>query len=250
MTSADIFARPIAHRGLHDRAAGIIENSRSAFAAAIDRGFGIECDLQVSSDGDPVVFHDATLERLTGREGRVIDTKTEDLCATPLLESTAGDTPLRFPDLLDGVAGQVPLIVEIKQQNYPDETRHLTQQALKAVAGYEGPLVFKSFDPLALNVLHKAGYRGGKGIITFDYQNHADHLGGAQKFILRNTLHRAISHFTFISCEHTALSNPVVRLRRAMGMKVMSWTVRSAAQAQEALKHADQIVFEGFDPEA
>jgi glycerophosphoryl diester phosphodiesterase len=144
----------------------------------------------------------------------------------------------------------VGLVVEIKQQEYPEQTRLLAEKVFSDIAEYAGPLAFKSFDPLALSVLRQKGYRGPLGIITYDYKSHADHLQGAQKFVLRNTLHRAISHFTFISCERTALTAPMIRLRRAFGIKVMSWTVRSKAEAEAALQHADQIVFEGFDPEA
>src|SRR5690606_6412715 len=160
------------------------------------------------------------------------------------------DTPLRFSEFLSGVNGQVPLIVEIKQQSYPDETRALTQKVLADVAGYEGPLAFKSFDPLALNILHRETFKGPLGIITYDYKTNADHLSSGQKFVLRHTLHRAISHFTFVSCERTMLTSLMMRLRRAFGMKVMTWTVRSPEQAAEALQNAHQIVFEGFDPEA
>lgn len=246
---ASVFDCPIAHRGLHDAGNGIIENSRSAFEAAISRGFAIECDLQLTADGEAVVFHDSTLERLTGQDGLVHETTTEALCGLPLSGSANGDTPLRFSELLAGVAGQVPLIVEIKQQDYPDQTRTLSQKALADIADYTGPLAFKSFDPLALDTLYKAGFRGPLGIITFNYKSHADHLNGLQKFLLRTTLHRAISHFTFISCERTHLSHPMIRLRRAFGIKIMSWTIRSGEEAQQALRHADQIVFEGFDPD-
>lgn len=244
------FNRPIAHRGFHDKSIGIIENSRSAFEAAINRGFAIECDVQLTEDGEAVVFHDKDLQRLLGQEGLVSQTTAQALCALPLAGSANGDTPIRFADFLLGIAGQVGLVVEIKQQEYPAQTRMLAQKVLSDIAGYQGPLALKSFDPLALSVLHRQGYRGSLGIITYDYKSHADYLQGTQKFVLRNTLHRAVSHFTFISCEQTALAAPMIRLRRAFGIKVMSWTVRSKAEAQAALQHADQIVFEGFDPEA
>ncbi|WP_421950232.1 glycerophosphodiester phosphodiesterase family protein [Pelagibacterium sp.] len=244
------FNRPIAHRGLHDKTNGIIENSRSAFEAAINRGFAIECDVQLTQDGEAVVFHDKELNRLTGREGLVSEITAEALCALPLTGSANGDTPIRFADFLTGIAGQVGLVVEIKQQEHPAQTRMLAEKVLSDIAGYGGPIAFKSFDPLALSVLHQKRYRGPLGIITYDYSSHADHLNGTQKFVLRNTLHRAVSHFTFVSCERTALTTPMIRLRRALGIKVMSWTVRSKAEADAALQHADQIVFEGFDPEA
>lgn len=245
-----IFARPIAHRGLHDKDKGIIENSRAAFEAAITRGFGIECDLQMTEDGEAVVFHDPELKRLTGNEGRVDATTAEALCAMPLLGSANGDTPIRFSELLAGVNGQVPLVVEIKQQDYPDQTRNLAIKALTGAHDYKGPLAFKSFDPVALHTLHGSGYKGPLGIITYDYAKGADHLSGLQKFLLRNVLHRKISRFNFISCEQSALTRGMIRFNRLFGMKVMSWTVRSAREAEMARRHADQIVFEGFDPEA
>ncbi|HWJ88848.1 MAG TPA: glycerophosphodiester phosphodiesterase family protein [Pelagibacterium sp.] len=241
---------PIAHRGFHNAASGVIENSRSAFEAAISRGFAIECDLQLTSDGEAVVFHDADLARLTGQQGLVRETPADALCAMSLSGSSSGDTPLRFSDLLTGVAGQVPLVVELKQQYSPDLTRQLSLKALADTAGYGGALAFKSFDPVALHTLHKAGFKGPLGIITFDYKTEASHLSGLQKFLLRTTLHKAVSHFTFISCERTHLAHPMIRLRRALGLKVMSWTIHSPLEAQEARRGADQIVFEGFDPDA
>ena len=99
-----IFDIPIAHRGLHDRAAGVIENSRSAFQRAIDKGFSIECDLQLTRDGVPVVFHDDRLERLTGLKGYVRDISSDELLTTPLLGSAAGDCPQTFGQLLEQVA--------------------------------------------------------------------------------------------------------------------------------------------------
>lgn len=213
------------------------------------RGFGIECDLQMTEDGEAVVFHDAELKRMTGTEGRVDQTSAEALCAMPLLGSANGDTPVRFSELLAGVAGQVPLVIDIKQQEYPHQTRSLAINALSDAQSYDGPLAFSSFDPTALQALYAAGYKGPLGVITYDYAGDADHLNGVQKFLLRNVLHRKISRFNFISCEQTALTNGMIRFNRLFGMKVMSWTVRSASEAQMALRHADQIIFEGFDPE-
>lgn len=249
MTTPSLFDRPIAHRGFHDASNGIIENSRSAFQAAIDRNFGIECDLQVTNDKEAVVFHDLRTERLLGKEGRVIDSEVAEIRAMPLLGSAAGDCPQTFAELLEQVAGRVPLVVEIKQQAYPVETKVLTERAIEIARQYNGLIAFKSFDPLALHTLHKSGFQGPLGIVTYDYKDN-DHLSGVQKFLLRNTLHRGVSRFTFVSCESSALTRPMIRFRRARGMKVMSWTVRSPEQAAQALQHADQIVFEGFDPEA
>lgn len=247
-----LFARPIAHRGLHEREKGVIENSASAFEAAVARGFGIECDLQLTADEQPIVFHDYELARLTGREGIVRETCADELAAMPLLGSSAGDCPQRLGALLEQVNGRVPLVVEIKAQTSPTDTLTLARRVAETIDGYKGPLVIKSFDPNMLIAIRRAGYRGLSGIVTYRY-NRPEWEGAMpkrHKFVLRHLLHWPWSRFTFISCERTALDLPAVSIFRATGMKVMSWTIKSSAEAAEARQRANQIVFEGFDPEA
>src|SRR5689334_1012991 len=103
------FDRPIAHRGLHDRGRGIIENTASAFQAAIEAGYAIECDVQLSRDGIPMIFHDYDLDRLTGVAGPVGARSMAELASYTLLDSAAGDTPQRFDAFLAQINGRVLL---------------------------------------------------------------------------------------------------------------------------------------------
>ena len=250
-TLGDIFARPIAHRGLHDRALGIIENSRTAFRRAIEQGFAIECDLQLTRDRMPVVFHDPVLDRLTGARGRVADIDAGELTMTPLRGSA--DTPMLFSDLLAMVAGRVPVIVELKRQNRGNLA--LARAAVGAAKGYEGPLAFKSFEPRLVAGVKKSGFEGPVGIIVDtgaadgSGARDTDSLSLARRMALRQLVHAPASQFDFVSCEHHALELPAIALLRRVGKKVMTWTIRSHADAAKALENADQIVFEGFVPE-
>jgi glycerophosphoryl diester phosphodiesterase len=252
MVRRPVFDRPIAHRGLHDRAGGVIENSASAFDRAIAAGFAIECDLQLSSDGVPVVFHDDTLERLTGRPGKVIDLTAAEVTALRLLGSSAGDRPQRFPEFLQQVAGRAMLQVELKRQ-YGPATRILAKAAAEAVRGYGGPLVFESFDPTLIRLMREYGFNGPCGIATERFGRAVDQdtygLSGPQRFFLRHLLHFPWSRFDFVSAEQTALDLPMVRLFRALGKPVTSWTIRTPAAATAVGSKADQIVFEGFNPD-
>ncbi len=253
MAPAPLFPRPIAHRGLHDRAAGVIENSRTAFSQAIERSYAIECDLQLSRDGVPMVFHDDSLERLTGRTGRVAERDSAELAATLLTGSSAGDCPQRFTELLDQVDGRVLLQVELKRQPSAAFTDTLAREATIAAGGYAGQLVFESFDPALLSRLRHHGFRGRLGIITYGYDRPQwdGTLTATHRFILRHLLHFPKSRFDFLSVEQSYLGLPAVRLFRALGMPVASWTIHSHAEAQAArAKGADQIVFEGFDASA
>lgn len=244
------FDRPIAHRGYHDRANGIIENSASAFAAAMAAGFALECDLQLTGEDEAIVFHDDDTDRLLGRAGRVSRLSTRVLGAAPLLGSAADDRPQIFAELLDQVGGRTLIVAELKDQHDKARNTALAQRALAVSRGYKGPLVFKSFHPGILAALRAAGFGGPTGIVTYGYDR--PEWDGAlpphQRFILRHLLHRPVSRFSFISCEQSALTLPMVRLARSRGMKVMTWTIRDAAAAARAQPHADQIVFEGFDP--
>jgi glycerophosphoryl diester phosphodiesterase len=246
-----VFDRPIAHRGLHDRKAGVIENTASAFEAAIAKGYAIECDLQLSKDGVPVVFHDDDLKRLIGRPEAIGAFSAVEIGRMPLIDSSAGDRPQRFSELLAQVNGRALLQVELKQQPTPAANEALARASAEAVRTYPGPLVFESFDPALISWVKRFGFEGARGIITYRYDepDYDGHLKASERFILRHLLHWPWTRFDFISANEEALNLTAVRFWRAMGRPVTSWTVRSADSARKALTGgADQIVFEGFDP--
>lgn len=247
-----VFDRPIAHRGLHDRNTGVIENSAAAFERAIAAGYAIECDLQLTGDGVPVVFHDDDLSRLIGRPEKVSELTATEICGMPLIDSAAGDHPQRFGDMLAQVQGRTLLQIELKQQS-PEGNEKLARAAVAAVEAYRGPLVFESFDPALIAWARRLGFKGARGIITYRYDQpeHDGHLKKTERFILRHLLHWPWSRFDFISANEHALDLASVRFWRRLGRPVTSWTIKSAEAARQALAGgADQIVFEGFDPGA
>src|SRR4051794_38676767 len=136
-------ARPIAHRGLHDAPSGVIENTPSAFRAAIASGYGIECDLQISADGEAMVYHDDALGRLTDGAGR-LDTMTAEALQRITFKSTA-DRMLSLGELCDLVAGHTTLVIELKG-GFAGDTR-LAGRTAEVLASYRGPAAAMSFDP-------------------------------------------------------------------------------------------------------
>ena len=247
-----LFPNPVAHRGLHDRASGIIENSASAFEAAIIAGFAIECDVQLTSDGVPVIFHDDDMKRLLGKEGAVADCAAADILATPLLDSVAGDYPQKLTDFLAQIAGRALLQVELKHQRDTTGTQLLARAVAEALKSYEGPVTVESFDPHLLTAIRQFGFTGPRGIITYDYadDNEDSGLTEEQRYALRHLLHWHETQFDFISCAKDALELPAIVFWRALGKPVTAWTVRTQAEADAALAHADQLVFEGFAPKS
>ena len=146
-------ARPIAHRGLHDKNAGIVENTPAAAEAAIAAGYAIECDVQLTRDGEAAVFHDDQLGRLLRAHGAVRDRTAAELAAMAFRD---GDD--RVPILgafLALIAGRVPLICEIK--SHFDGDMRLADRALAVAESYAGPLAFKSFDPAVIAHLRRRG---------------------------------------------------------------------------------------------
>jgi len=248
--SQRLFERPIAHRGLHERTAGVIENSRAAFEAAIAQGYAVECDVQLSRDGVPFIFHDDTLERLTAAQGPASGLPIADLQKLILTGSAAGDTPQTLAEFLAQVAGRTQLQIEIKAQPDRARTERLAAAVAQALRGYRGPHTLESFDPVALTALRRHGVTAPLGIITqrHDETEGEQTLPGWRRFVLRHLLHWPWTRFAFISCRNLALSLPAVRLFRACGTEVTAWTIQSAPEARAALAGADQIVFEGFRP--
>ena len=250
MTQA-LFPRPIAHRGLHNRAAGIIENSASAFEAAISGNFAIECDVQLTSDGVPVIFHDNDTQRLLGKPGAVADIAAADITASPLLDSAAGDRPQRFSEFLTQIAGRTLLQIELKHQRDTTNTQLLARSVAEGLKAYDGPVTVESFDPNLLTSIRQFGFAGQRGIITYDYADTDEdsQLTEEQRFTLRHLLHWHETQFDFISCAKDALGLPAIKFWRALGKPVTAWTIRSKVEAEAARPHIDQIVFEGFDPD-
>ena len=249
MTDA-LFPAPIAHRGLHDRAKGVIENSASAFEAAIASGFAIECDVQITSDGVPVVFHDDDMKRLLGKDGAVADATVAEITTTKLLDSAAGDCPQKFTDFLAQIAGRTLLQIELKHQRDAHGTQLLARSVAELLKAYEGPVTVESFDPNLLTAIRQFGFAGPRGIITYDYEQKDwdTHLTEQQRYTLRHLLHWHETQFDFISCHDKALQLPAITFWRALGKPVTAWTIRSQAEADVAAPFVDQIVFEGFAP--
>lgn len=243
-----LIARPIAHRGLHDLAAGVIENSPSAAQAAIAGGFGIECDVQLTTDGEAVVFHDFVLDRLTGETGAVVERKAEALSAITLKGSN--DPILTLSAFLDLIGGRVPLVIEIKSRF--DGNLALTRRTVEVVAGYrDHPIVIKSFDPAIVTALRELAPDIPRGIVAmnaYDYGDY-DRLSPERKHALANLLHFTESRPHFLSWKVVDLESAAPYLcRNALGLPLMSWTVRTPDERQRAAKYADQMVFEGFRP--
>ena len=245
-----LFDRPIAHRGLHDRAAGIIENSPSAFEAAIAGGYAIECDVQLSSDGVPFIFHDDTLERLTDAGGRSDELPIAEVQRLVLRDSAAGEVPQTLAAFLAQIDGRTQLQIELKQQSDAARTARLAQAVAEALRPYRGPHTLESFDPRLLSALRREGAAAPRGIIVYGYDEPGwdRALPAWRKFVLRHLLHWPFSRFDFISCRNVSLYLPAVRFFRARGMEVTAWTITSEQAARAALLGADQIVFEGFLP--
>jgi glycerophosphoryl diester phosphodiesterase len=239
--------RPIAHRGLHDRANGRIENSLSAAAAAMAQGFAIECDVQITSDGEAVVFHDFTLDRLTAGQGRVDAAPARRV--TDLALAATDDRIATLADFLAAIGGRTPLICEIKSRF--DGDFRLAGRVAEIVDRYEGPAALKSFDPAVIAHLRARGTRCPLGIVAeahYDDPEWAE-LSVAQRFALANALHYRETQPDFLSYAVTDLPHAVPFLcRNGIGMPVMTWTVRTPEQRAIAAEHADQIVFEGFLP--
>ncbi|WP_439530980.1 glycerophosphodiester phosphodiesterase family protein [Pannonibacter sp.] len=243
-----IVARPIAHRGFHTAAAGIIENSPTAIAEAISRNYAIEVDLQETADGRAIVFHDDDLDRLADASGPVIARPAEELVAIRMKSGT--DRLWLFEELLEQVAGRVTLVVEVKSLNKADAQAAFVRRICDIVRSYKGPLVLKSFDPDMLSVMRAHAPEIPRGIVADRTPNQGEYrqLTRMDRFIMRHLLHvpRTRPHFISYHYKDLPMAGPSL-LRKVFGLPIMAWTLRNPADTAQALAHADQIIFEGFE---
>ena len=240
-------ARPLAHRGLHDRARGVIENSPAAFRAALAEGYGIECDVQLSSDGQAMVFHDEELDRLTAETGPVKARPAAELGLIGLTGAT--DTIPTLDAMLALVAGQVPLLIEIKDQSLVlGPTDGVLERAVaRALDGYDGPVAVMSFNPHAVAAFHAAAPEVPVGLVTCDFA--PDEWPGVPQarcadLVSMPDLGRVGA--CFISHDRADLQAAPVAAAKAAGHTILCWTVRSLDQERAAREIADNITFEGY----
>ena len=238
-------ARPIAHRGLHDAVHGIIENSPSAFAAAIRRDYAIECDLQVSADGEAMVFHDNRLDRMTLEGGSVAAATARELRKIPLRGTHDHITTLT--ELCNQVQGRTPLVIEMK--SHWDGDLRLAHRAVEVLSVYDGPFALMSFDPDLVEAVRQHSPATARGIVADRVADRSWlHLPLPRRLELRHFVHLERSAPHFVSFDAGGLPwRPVQRLRQA-GLPVICWTVRSSAEASAVRRYCDQITFEGFRP--
>ncbi|WP_439575036.1 glycerophosphodiester phosphodiesterase family protein [Phreatobacter sp.] len=247
MDAGWLTARPIAHRGLHSAGAGVLENCPAAFVAAIDGNYAIECDVQPTADGEAVVFHDATLDRLTQATGRVDARTAAELKA--LSFKATGDRMVTLGELFDLVAGRVPLVVEIKSEF--DGRLDLTRRVATLARNYLGPLAIMSFDPGPIAWLKQEAPGLVRGIVAESTYSgsHWSRMHPVMKQELAALAHFPQTDPHFLSWRVADLPNAATVLyRHALKRPVICWTVRTDDERVIAARHADQVTFEGYRP--
>lgn len=230
--------QPFAHRGLHDARANIVENSLAAFDRAIEAGHGIELDVQLCFDGDVVVFHDATLDRLTDRTGVVSRLSRSELEKIKL--KGTDETIHTLHAVLMHIRGRVPVLIEAKTPSA--SYLPICFAVRRALEGYRGALAVMSFNPNVTGWFARHAARVPHGLVVSDETRHQGPLG------MRRKLERLLSVWRaqpqFLAYDVRSLPSPLTTAFRARNLPVLTWTVRSASDRKRAEAYADQMIYE------
>jgi glycerophosphoryl diester phosphodiesterase len=225
---AELFAKPFAHRGLHG--AGVTENSRAAFRAAIDAGHGIELDVQASGDGEAIVFHDYELGRLTEAQGKLAEMSAAALSAIPLKGESEGLPTLA--EILALIDGRAPLLIEVKSPGR--RVAALSGAVARALDSYIGPVAVMSFNPSVPRWCARHRPEVLRGLVVTEERR-------PKRGRLKRRLSLWWSKADFLAYDVRDLPSAFAA---ASGLKVGTWTVRTEAQRATAAAHADQIIYE------
>jgi len=234
--------RPFAHRGLHDAAAGIPENTIAAFDAAIASGYSIELDVRRIGDGALVVFHDSNLIRACGIDRALSDLTWEDVCQTAIF-GTEHRMP-SFDEVLALTAGRVPLLVEVKQ----DSGHHDIERALHdALSRYKGPFAVQSFSPTAIRWFRKHAIDAALGLVAGPLTG--EDIPALKRFSSRSLLGALVSRPDFINYDLRAMPDAWIGMvSRLASLPVICWTVRTDEDKQKAERLGLNYVFENVRP--
>ncbi len=232
----------IAHRGLFG--AGAPENTLAAFERAVRRGYGIELDVQLTSDSRLVVFHDSTLRRMLGVDGRLSELTFDEL-KEYTFPGTCERIPL-FEEVLRAVGGRVPMIIEVKSYGDFAETCRILNDCLE---GYEGDFCVESFDPRALGWFRKNAPGVVRGQLSQNYFKNGDGFPLWQRIAMTSLLTNFIGRPSFIAYNHRHRVPLAGRmLKKAGAVRFAAWTVRSQRELDDALEFYSVIIFDSFIP--
>jgi len=230
-----------AHRGLHG--GDIAENTCAAFAAACVRGYGIELDVQLSADGEVVVFHDDTLKRMTGDERKVCQVSLEELKTLSL--QGKGSIPT-FEEVLRLVNGRVPLLVELKNGKRNTE---MCRKVAAMLREYKGAFVVESFNPLIIDWMRRNAPEFVRGQLVGPCRSYKGTVGTMTGFVLAGLMMNCRAKPDFIAYDAGAKAYIIPRIQRLVFRTPMAaWTVRDSETCDACLKRGEMVIFEGFLP--
>lgn len=236
---APFYGANFAHRGLHSRDKSVPENSLAAFRLAAEDGYGAELDVQLSKDGQVVVFHDDTLDRVCGVHGRVDEFTFEELQQMRLC-GTAERIPL-FSEVLDVIRGRGPLIVELKNGR---RNRELCEKTYALLEGYRGEACIESFNPLIVAWFRFHGKDLVRGQLAAPMDEYTkDGRGKVQAFLLSRCLLNFLSRPQFIAYKIVRRPLPV-RVSELLGAMKVGWTSHEPRNE----KRLDAVIFEFYKP--
>lgn len=239
-----------AHRGLHNREEGIVENTLPAFSRAVEKGFGIELDVHLTRDGELVVFHDDNLRRACDSSLRVSDSTVRELLSFGLF-GTEERMPL-FHQVLALVDGRVPLLIELKSVNNPMDRQYirLCQRVMEALEGYDGPYCLESFDPRVLWWFRRKRPEVIRGQLMEHFRRHGTKVMTAYDFLAHNLLFNFLTKPDFISYQYMDRDRLAFRLiKKLYGTQEFSWTVRDPELARFLKREGSLVIFEGYENE-
>ncbi len=238
-------AQYCAHRGLHDNKTDAPENSINAFRKAVENGYGIELDVQLTSDKKLVVFHDGSLERMCGVDKMLYKCGYEELQKLHLADSDS-KIPL-FSEVLETVAGKVPLIVEVKSEGDPIAT---SKAAAEMLDNYKGIFCVESFHAGAVRWFRKNRPQWIRGQLSLDYFKWKSKANWLTKLLASDLMFNFLSRPDFIAYDHRQAYRPSYRfIRRAFPVENVAWTVQSQEQLEKAKKIFQCIIFDSFIPD-
>ncbi len=232
-----------AHRGLHDNASDAPENSMAAFRKAVEAGYGIEFDVQLSKDMVPVVFHDFTLKRICGMDGKVYDYTYEELSQFPLCDSK--ERIPRLEEVLGLIDGHVPLIIEYKIEWQDVQVCRVADEILQ---NYQGTYCIESFNPLGLLWYRKNRPAVMRGQLADAFYTRKEYKG-VLYLLLQNLLFNFLTKPDFVAYNHKEAKRFSRRLCRNLYRNTaVAWTIKNEEELAKAGKEFDLFIFDSFIP--